>query len=197
MNECGATLAWKTLFPDEPMPAFLEYVRDRDLWNFELPATQDFNEALASMKYGLEKIGERARLFSLFDALAKLNREDLVGVGRAIGGPLLAPKREKIDAAAARVKIEVVAGYSVPVVRLNEDGSEDRLTSDVCMRLYADLYPEALFVACITSDGKTYSLRSNKHNPGGGFDVGALAKSQGGGGHHNASGFMLKGESCG
>lgn len=49
MGESGATLTWKTLFPDEPCPAWLEYVKDRDLWNFALPDSEEIHEAVAFM----------------------------------------------------------------------------------------------------------------------------------------------------
>ncbi len=151
------------------MPPFLEYVKDRDLWDFLLPKSEEIHEAVAGMR----------RSFALFDMLSLMSREDLLKFVDPVGEKLLAPKREKIAAAASRYQWEDVAGYTVPVVKLNADGSEHRLTSDVCMKLYREI-PEAPFVACITSDG-TYSLRSDKHKPDGGFDIGALVTSQGGG----------------
>ena len=85
-----------------------------------------------------------------------------------------------------------VAGYDdIPVVRLGQ--GEGRFTSDVCQVLYKGLeIPDPLFVACLSDDGVTWSLRSDKDLPNGGFDVGALAKTQGGGGHHNAAGFKAR-----
>lgn len=191
MNECGATLTWKTFFPDQPMPAFLEYVRDRDLWNHVLPMTEEIHEATSALR----------RSFALFDVLEQMNREELIKFLAPLGGKLLKPKRDKIKAIAKRYDwrnlkvprtIEAPDGdiswadeYQIPLVVLAKDGSEDRLTSDVGSYLYKSL-PKALFVACITSDG-SWSLRSDKH--GNNTDVGAIAKALGGGGHHNAAGF--------
>lgn len=177
MNECGASMAWKYFFPNKPMPPFLEYVRDRDLWDFALPKTEEIHEAVAALR----------RTFHLFDMLFLMSQEELIRFIAPIGEKRLAPKRKAIADAVSRHQWEDVAGYKVPLVRLNEDGSEDRLTSDICMTLYRQ-YPEALFSACIASDGG-YSLRSDKNKPDGGFDVGALAATLGGGGHRNASGF--------
>lgn len=177
MKECGATLAWKHFFPDEPMPAFLHYVRDRDLWDFLLPKSNEIHEAMAGLR----------RSMLLYDLLEGMSQKDLLNFVAPVGDKLLAPKKAAIAAAVNRHVWEDVCGYNVPLVRLKEDGSEDRLTSEICMDLYRT-YPDALFSACITSDG-SYSLRSDKHKPNGGFDVGALAKTQGGGGHRAAAGF--------
>jgi uncharacterized protein len=176
LDECGATLAWKTFFPDKPMPAFLEYVRDRDLWNFQLPETDIVHEAM----------GRLGRTFELFDLLESMPREELLDYLNPIGEPLVAPKREKVKEIAARHILGEVAGHpNIPHVLLTSDGSEDRYISDVCMALYRQ-HPESPFSACLSSD-RTWSLRSDKH--GNNFDVGSLALQNGGGGHRNAAGF--------
>jgi oligoribonuclease NrnB/cAMP/cGMP phosphodiesterase (DHH superfamily) len=176
MKECGATLTWKYFFPGKPMPVFLEYVRDRDLWNFDLDGTEEVHEAMA-------RIG---RTFDLFDELAQMNREQLLACLKPIGRVLLKPKRQAIARAVSRIQWGEVAGYpTIAHVILNQDGSEDRLVSDICSKLYK-AFPESLFVACLTSD-KTWSLRSNAK--GNNTDVGAIAAFLGGGGHRNAAGF--------
>lgn len=37
MNECGASLAWIYYFKHEPIPTFIQYVKDRDNWLFDTP----------------------------------------------------------------------------------------------------------------------------------------------------------------
>jgi len=202
MTECGATLAWKTYFTGTPVPDFLRYVKDRDLWDFILPCSDDVHEAISSMRHGLRQMsgrleGGKEEVFRLFDGLAKLSEQEIAALGLAIGGPKLEPKRQSVYAACARSEQVDLFGHTIQIVRLKLDGSEDRLTSDICMHLYKNLYPWSEFVACITSDG-SYSLRSDKHKPDGGFHVGNFAaslKDQGlasnGGGHRNAAGFKL------
>lgn len=196
MKECGATLAWQQLCDGEPMPAFLEYVRDRDLWDWLLPETQEIHEAMSNVKWKLKdalKATEditRSVVFKWFDHLAQMSKDELLAYLMPIGEPLVAPKREKVEAIASRALGEVFCApdkkeHSILCVRLADDGSEDRFVSDVCMKLYRD-HPQASFTACVTSDG-TWSLRSDKH--GNNTDVGAIAASMGGGGHRNASGF--------
>ncbi|MCD8487940.1 MAG: hypothetical protein LRZ84_14690 [Desertifilum sp.] len=50
MKECGATLTWKVLHPAQPMPYFLEFVKDRDLWDFLLNETPAVHEALSTLR---------------------------------------------------------------------------------------------------------------------------------------------------
>lgn len=176
MGECGATLTWQYFFPGQPMPAFLEYVKDRDLWNHALPMTEEIHEATAALK----------RSFALYDVLEQMSQNELIKFLAPLGEKLLKPKRERVKAIAARFWWEWFdKDHRIPVVELAKDGSEDRLTSDVCSYLYKWL-PDACFVACITSDG-SWSLRSDKN--GNNTNVGAIAQAMGGGGHRNAAGF--------
>jgi uncharacterized protein len=48
LKESGATIAWKYFNHDREPPAFLQYVRDRDLWNHALPMTEEIHEASAN-----------------------------------------------------------------------------------------------------------------------------------------------------
>lgn len=197
-NECGATLAWKHFFPHRPMPAFLEYVRDQDLWNWLLPDSEEVSAAL----------GELGRSFELFDDLEGLNQQQLLDRLLPIGKPLIEPKRQKVAEIASRwqwervggypipsflIKLfrlpktwQQIGGYRVPVVRLTKDGSEDRYYSWVAMKLYQEI--DCLFSATLTSAGEM-SLRSNKH--GSNFDVSKIAVKMGGGGHRNAAGYRI------
>lgn len=177
MDECGATLTWKHFFPDQPMPIFLQYIRDRDLWNHELEFTEEIHEASASI----------GRTFDFFDKIAPMTKNELFAYLVPIGSKALKPKREAVARASNRVRFGVVAGWgNIPYVETTKD--EDRLVSDICSKLYRK-FKNAPFVACFTSDGK-WSLRSNKD--GNDTDVSAIAKSMGGGGHKNSAGFEDK-----
>lgn len=180
MEECGATLTWKYFFPDQPYPHFLLYVRDRDLWQHQLPMTHEIHAA----------IGHIGRSFALYDSFEHLSQEQLQAAFGNLGAKLLEEKRSKVELIAAHAEMYVIstpeAKYTVPGVILRFDGSEDYLVSDICDRLYTHLYPTAEFVFCSTSE-HTISLRSNKDESN--FDVSAIAKYFGGGGHRNAAGF--------
>lgn len=212
MNECGASLAWKTFFPGQPMPAFLEFVRSRDLWldcdlfQNPIPETLIAHEALSGFRYELKEWAEdrgvdyRQVLFEGFDELAEMSREQYLEWARDAAMHKLTAKRRICQEIAARAEWKLFENpvldrnsslgdwcqpVYIPVVTLDPRGHEDRYTSDVCMVLYRQ-FPKAHFVVCITSDG-TWSLRSDKD--GNNTDVGQIAKALGGGGHRNAAGF--------
>lgn len=180
MEECGATLCWKHFFPDQPIPVFLEYIKDRDLWNHKLESTAEVHAAYA-------KLG---RTFELYERLAPMSRQQFLDFMVPVGKPAVDERRAKVKAIAARQELGTVAGYENTLhVKLAEDGSEDWLTSDVCQNMYLK-HPEALFVACWVPNTSSWSLRSNKD--GNNTDVGAIAKANGGGGHCNAAGFKVQ-----
>jgi len=209
MAECGATLTWKTVNNHLPIPAFLGYVRDRDLWKHELPCTHEVHEAVSSIKYKIksavndERIS-RSLVFKFFDQLAEMNQDELIAYLKPIGKVLLEEKRKKVESIADRFQMKTLRvpyhfvmedgisteggfdSYIIPVVDLLVDGSEDRFVSDVCQSLYKSM-PDVPFVACITSDD-SWSLRSDQDNPNA-ADVSVIAKQFGGGGHKHAAGF--------
>src|SRR5215831_18604798 len=43
MAESGASLAWKYFFKGMPMPKLVQYVKDRDLWLFKEPYSEEVN----------------------------------------------------------------------------------------------------------------------------------------------------------
>ncbi len=180
MAESGATLAWKTLFPDKPMPTVLDYVKDRDIWKHTLQHTHEVHAAMSSL----------LKDFKIYDVLASLDQTQLQDVLVPLGERLLAHRRQLVEKIASRAEFKTIADHeNIPTVVLKDD--EVYLTSDICQFLYLQ-YPEALFSCCVSiaSDGtKKYSLRSNKD--GNNTDVGAIAKANGGGGHLNASGFTV------
>lgn len=180
MKESGATLAWKTLFPDKHVPAVLRYVKDRDIWEHLLPRTREVHAAMSSM----------LKDFKVYDMLADLDQLDLVNCLTPLGEKLLAHRRQLVEQIASRFEFKTIADYEgIPTVVLTDD--EVYLTSDICQYLYLK-YPEAPFSCCVSvanAGTKKYSLRSNKD--GNNTDVGAIAKANGGGGHVNSSGFAI------
>jgi hypothetical protein len=87
VKECGATLTWKTLFPYKPMPVFLEYIRDRDLFTKQLPYTDEIHCGMASIR----------RSFSLYDQIEYMDRESLWAFLVPIGSVSLEKRRKKIQ----------------------------------------------------------------------------------------------------
>jgi len=189
MGECGATLAWKHFFPHEPMPSFLRYVRDRDLWNFELAYSEEIHEAVASLRYqSMDAIRKDWHVFAVFDMLEPMSETQIQAVFAPWGYQLLKPKRERIAQLAELAQPQELQRHQILTVEVPE--KEGRLISDLCSYLYKNNPQYAFIVAYIIKEtGIELSFRSDKN--GSNFDVSAIAKFLGGGGHHNASGASV------
>lgn len=182
---CGATLAWEKFYGKliKARPDFLKYVQDRDLFDFKHEDTQAIHEAFSKLRTLCPDLKSK---FALIQVLFTLDDQQIKNWLVPIGNSLLKPKMEEINRIASSHTFIEILDYTVPCVLLMP--SEERLTSDVCMKLYKQ-YSEHPFVVAINSDRITFSLRSNKW--GQNFDVSELAKKFGGGGHRNASGFKI------
>lgn len=178
VEECGATLTWKTLFPGKPMPAFLKYVKDRDLWLHELPKSEEMHEA----------VGQLGRNFGVFDYLAPFSEVKLISTIAPIGDYNVELKRKQIAKICSPKRIikEIIDNYEVIGILLKP--FQSRWSSDICTYLYKE-YPEYPFVftKSIDTESSKYSLRSSKTS---GVDVRVIAEKYGGGGHKNAAGFV-------
>jgi oligoribonuclease NrnB/cAMP/cGMP phosphodiesterase (DHH superfamily) len=186
MANCGAYLTWKYFFKDRPVPVFIEYVNDQDMWNWELPYSKEVASAFGWLK----------RSFSLFDYLEPLSREEFVNYMKEIGEPLVKRRQQVVKAIAAKHYWTIIDGHKVPVVCLNS--TEGQYRSEVCEYLY-NKYPDVPFTVCYRPERMSYwwgeklklhlDFRSKKGLNS--FDCSALAKKFGGGGHRNASGATV------
>lgn len=161
LKKSGAVLAWEWAH-QEPAPWLLQYVQDKDLWNWALPCSREINAALASYPYD----------FHVWDTL---RRDALETEGRAI----LRHETELVSKIAAAAVLLPFQGTLVPVVQ------SAVLTSQIGERLSAD---HPFCVIWHDRDGRRYySLRSRDD----GADVAAIATQYGGGGHTHAAGFSV------
>lgn len=180
MNKSGAMLAWEffhrfdsvdTSHPnwDLPFPAprLIEHIQDRDLWTYKIPGSREVHAALVS--YPMD--------FQLWD---KFNVDELIVEGKA----LIRLYAQLVDNICKKPFMTMIAGYMVPVVNTSIAWSE------VGEKL-GDMFPDAPFVACFTEFEKEqmWSLRTSKNHRD--FDVSAIAKQFGGGGHAAAAGFKI------
>ncbi len=160
-TKSGAVLAWEHTHPS-PVPWLLQYIQDKDLWQWTLPGSREINAALAS--YPFE--------FEVWDGLEK---ERLEQEGRA----LLRYEKELAGKLAAEAVFVSFNGETVPAVQ------SAVLTSQIGERL-SDGHP--FCVIWHDRDGRRYySLRSRE----GKADVSAIATAHGGGGHKHAAGFSV------
>lgn len=168
MKECGATLTWKVLnwkFRDSDLPPILKYVRDRDLWTWELQFSREVSEALVHL------YPENS-----FDGLLDLNPRDLIGQGT-----IHLEQRRKVVAKNCELAYPVVFhGYRGMAVNTN------RYSSETGNDLVAQTGVEIAIMYSRENNGWKYSLRSGSDD----VDVSAIAKQFGGGGHVRAGGFL-------
>lgn len=161
LKKSGAVLAWEWAH-QQPAPWLLQYVQDKDLWTWSLPASREINAALASYPYD----------FHVWDTL----RQDMLETeGRAI----LRYETELVGKVAASAVMLPFQGAVVPVAQSSV------LTSQIGERLSKD---HPFCVMWHDRDGRRYySLRSRDD----GADVAAIAMQYGGGGHTHAAGFSI------
>lgn len=148
-------------------PWLVNYIEDRDLWRQALPNTREVSAWVAAQPYDPDAY---AQVFAEgFDAA--------VAAGRAVERYI-----EKYgQAAAAHARTEALAGFTVPTVNIAYMNCSEHLARML------EQNPDAPFVASYfrRDDGRwQFSLRSRP-----GFDVSAVAKEFGGGGHVCAAGF--------
>lgn len=175
MEESGATLTAKVL--QQPVTEFLQYIRDRDLWLWELPDSRAFSAALAS--YPME--------FDVWDRL------EVVTLGLLHEGEAILRYQQQIISRVVRAaKVR-----ESEIFLLRELGVICKYTLCNCTTLISEIGNALvkeydLDFACLyffsDKDQKwIYSLRSE-----GDFDVSSIARMFGGGGHLNAAGFSSR-----
>ena len=165
MTRSGAGIAWDELMGGQ-RPWLVDYIEDRDLWRFKLPESEAVNSYLQTAGYDPMAFDEIA-----FDGLpSAINK----------GKVALAVRRSYIDMVKENTLLASLAPDLPRVPSVNAPyWSISEVVGELC-----EGHPFA-FGWHITSTGRAvYSLRSR-----GDYDVSAIAKRWGGGGHKNAAGF--------
>ena len=162
MNKSGALIAWEYFHPATEVPALIQHISDRDLWQFKLPGSEIIHKALVSYPMDFET-------WDKFD-IARLREEGKICerlYTQLVNNTIRNAFFQKID------------GHNIPVVNTSIAWSE-------VGHALLERYPDAPFVASFTvlPDTVMWSLRSRPN-----FDVSAVAKKFGGGGHAQAAGF--------
>lgn len=175
LKKSGAVLTWEHLFPTRDVPELLLYVQDRDLWQWQLPASKEIN---AGLWRGTPRDFNAWKFLRVqWDRGVTTAKDRLISAGEAIAHSD-ALTIETLTAHPHRMQI---LSYEVPAV------NTPVLQSEIGHRLL-ELHPHAPFAAMWWSlDGGSiaYSLRARA----GDFDVSQVAKEFGGGGHRAAAGF--------
>jgi hypothetical protein len=163
MNRSGAMMGWNYMHPGQEPPPLIGYVQDRDLWRFELPNSREISAALGS--YPMD-----------FEVWKSLDVNDLAREGTAI----LRFRDQTVQTIVGFARMGEIGGHVVPIVNATAHWSD---VGEAMLQKY----PDAPFVGAYYEDAegtRRWSLRSRKS-----FDVSVVAKTLGGGGHPQASGF--------
>lgn len=174
MKRSGAGITWDFFNDYDPRPAIINWIEDRDLWRFDFPESKAFHAYIKTLPWD----------FATWDDLD----EDCERLGSAAfrdaAEALLRQEAQMTENIARFARMGKLAGHDVVLCNGTSHWSE--LGHFLCKK-----YPEAKFAAVYyqgADQGWKWSLRSI-----GDFDVSAVAKSFGGGGHKNAAGFSTEG----
>lgn len=198
-NKSGATLAWNYFHPGTKVPMLIRHIDDYDRWQFEIPGTKAIARAIRQYDFTFENF----RHFK-----DSLHHHGNACYLYAEGGAILRAHEQNVQTALKQAqKCEVQWGElfatadNTPAVRKGFEvggyskGFAETRTGLACNApafLASDLGHELALKSCTfglvwyaASDLRVHcSLRSN-----GDYDVSAIAKAFGGGGHRNAAGF--------
>jgi oligoribonuclease NrnB/cAMP/cGMP phosphodiesterase (DHH superfamily) len=173
MKKSGARLAWEYFNGDE-CPPLIQYVEDRDLWNWALENSREVNAGLSMYPNTVEEFD---------NIIGSKTIEDLILEGQAI----LRYQQKEIDAIKQyNLRYLDILGYkNIPVVNC----SDKMIVSELCNQLCIG-YPFAIGWNYSKEEEIGLSLRSDKNDPNA-ANVREIAESIGGGGHKNAAGATV------
>lgn len=192
-SKSGAILAWEYFHPGTKVPTLIEHIDDYDRWQFSLEGTKAFNKALWSYAPwsfeqwrkieadagGIPPNAEYHMILAEGAAILRAHDQNVRSVvkGGARGCVILLPTPNGGWRASDTSIVIALAANCPP-----------HLTSDVGHELATQSGTFGLCWCLGKKDGliAQCSLRSN-----GDYDVSAIAKAFGGGGHKNAAGFEV------
>jgi oligoribonuclease NrnB/cAMP/cGMP phosphodiesterase (DHH superfamily) len=183
MARSGAGLTWDYFHAGHARPDFIDYVEDRDLWRKSLPGGDEFTIALRSYPQD----------FAVWDGLVQAGAQSLIAEGKSLQR-YYRLRVEELKRSAYLAVIPIPGHRSdapadISHVSLAIANAPYFAASEVAGEI-CDM-PGATFGACyfeVRAGEWQYSLRSKTQ-----FDVSAVARCFGGGGHAGAAGFTVKG----
>ncbi|MDO8466759.1 MAG: DHHA1 domain-containing protein [bacterium] len=171
MNHSGAVIAWNYFHPKKPVPVFLKYVEDADIWKWTMP----HSKAISMLKEDLAfDFKVWSKIINEYENKKKLKAFMLQGQ------QLVSYSESLQDHAIGNAQVVKFEGRKCLAV------NSPLLHSDIGNKL-SKLMPPFGIVWSEKADYRAVSLRSN-----GKFDVSKLAQKYGGGGHKAAAAFRLE-----
>lgn len=190
-NKSGAYLAWEYFHPDTEVPMLIKHIDDRDRWQFKMEWTKELNAALWTAPWNFQQWKElnESDLGPMYKAGKAILRAHDQNVQSVVKGSARACRlmhvKDQVPSwyqthehweAEFDVDANGLAANCPP--HLQSDVGHELATQSETFGLCWTLSKEGLIAKC--------SLRSN-----GDYDVSAIAKAFGGGGHRNAAGFEV------
>jgi oligoribonuclease NrnB/cAMP/cGMP phosphodiesterase (DHH superfamily) len=189
-DRSGAMISWNYFHPEIDAPMFIKHIDDRDRWQFKIADSKEFHCALASMKpwsfsqwqdffttyTGYEDNKVYHDMYTSGRAILRAHEQNVNSSFNAGKCPCMIPWKKVID------ELEYVVVDATGLAC----NTTPHLASDIGHKLANE---SLTFGLCwyMGHNGKAkISLRSN-----GDYDVSAIAKVFGGGGHKNAAGFEI------
>lgn len=172
MARSGAGMTWDH-FHAEPRPVLIDYIEDRDLWQWKLPYSREVSAYISLHSLSIES----------FDKLDLEFTKDLKAC--QLMGTILLSQQDKTAGKICNFAFERTLPSPVGALKVMFVNTST-LISEVGNELLKR-NPQAAFVALWYDSSpyvRTWSLRANDK-----FDCSVLAKALGGGGHPNAAGF--------
>lgn len=181
-NKSGALLAWEHFHPDTKVPALIRHIDDRDRWQFKLEGSRELHAALQSHRpWSFEQW--RDSFWSPYTGNPEYFEEELKRL-LSDGVAILRAQEQNIASMlkqARKCRITGSAGY-VDGLALNAPIHQSEIGHEL-----ANASGTFGLVWYLSADNRAKcSLRSN-----GNYDVSAIARAFGGGGHRNAAGFEV------
>ena len=171
-DHSGAYLASKYFFPNEEVSKLVSYVEDGDLYKFLLPNSKIISRYINCVD-------------QLFEEFVSLEKElnTVSGIEKIIdyGNLLLKVHTDRVNYYAERAEKVMFEGYEIYI-----SNASDKVASDLG-HVLAEKTNSFSLIYYYSEGFWKCSLRS-----AGNVDVSEIAKRYGGGGHHNASGFIVE-----
>lgn len=172
-SECGASLTWGALFPGHAAPPVIAYIRDKDLWRWELPESRAIAAGLTA-RFG----GDR------FHGILDADLAEMANLGR----PALEAEAARVQAAVKQaVPVERpygLVGVRALALRCNQD--QNAIGEHICLPVSAGGLGFDLAVLYYRKGNGiwVHSLRSTT------VDCAAIAMVHGGGGHRTSACYL-------
>lgn len=169
MSQSGAMLTWDHYHGPFPAPKLIQYIQDRDLWQWKMRESKEASAGLSLIPMTFEN----------WEPL--LISSDEFHVKTIVPGRAIHAYQE--------AQVEKIAKSNIPLISLCSETVPCINTTTLISEIGNELskrYPFAVMYFDTDKD-RCYSLRSQDD----GTDVSEIAKKFGGGGHPNAAGFSI------